>query len=158
MNYNLSETIRPVDPVNIDEASFKTRFADCAVLTRDGKILLQQRTPGWGKSAGCLTAFGGHVEPGETPVQGVIRELHEELGAIVAEADLVLLGAVTEAETSHTEIVYCYFWHDRHGAITGCYECEAVYYDRIAGALAHPKIMDYLRWMLDECRKRQFLK
>ncbi len=87
-----------------------------------------------------------------------MRELKEELGADVPPEEVVPLAALTEAMSGHTEIVHTHFWHDRNGVITGCYECEAVYYDRVAGALAHPKIMDYARWMLLECQNRGLLK
>ena len=32
---------------------------------------------------------GGKIEPGEEPAAALVRELHEEIGLIVAEADLV---------------------------------------------------------------------
>jgi 8-oxo-dGTP diphosphatase len=144
-------SIKVLDPASADASR---DVADAVVLTRDSKILLQQRPANWGASAGRLTAFGGHIDPGETAIEALVRELNEELGAIVDPAEAICLGALTEAETGHSEIVHTYFWHDRNGTITGCYECEAVYYDRIAGALAHPKIMDYLSWMLLECQAR----
>ena len=149
-----SETIRLLLPEQVTD----TGFADCIVLTRDGKILMQQRTPDWGSNAGKLTAFGGHIEPGETAMAALIRELKEELGAEVDAAEVVFLGAVTEAETGHSDIVHLHFWHDSTGTITGCYECEAAYYDRVAGALAHPMIMEYARWMLGECRRRGLIE
>jgi 8-oxo-dGTP diphosphatase len=148
---NRPDSITVLDPARADPSR---NVADAVVLTTDGKILLQQRPVNWGGSAGRLTAFGGHIDPGETAIEALVRELDEELGAIVDPAEVISLGALTESETGHTEIVHTYFWHDRNGTITGCYECEAVYYDRIAGALAHPKIMDYLRWMLLECQVR----
>ena len=146
--------VRVLDPGSLDGGMLARNVADAVILTRDGKILLQQRSANWGRSAGKLTAFGGHIDPGETALEALVRELREELGARVDPADVIELGAVTEAETGHTEIVHTYFWHDRDGTITGCYECEAVYYDRIAGALAHPGIMHYLRWMLLRCQSR----
>ncbi|MDG5970179.1 NUDIX domain-containing protein [Sphingomonas paucimobilis] len=35
---------------------------------------------------------GGKIEPGEEPAAALVRELHEEIGLIVAEADLQPLG------------------------------------------------------------------
>lgn len=50
-----------------------------AILERDGKVLVGQRTAG--QSHPLKWEFpGGKVEPGETPAQAVARELEEELG------------------------------------------------------------------------------
>jgi len=48
---------------------------------------------------------GGKYEPGETARQALVRELHEELGLVVAEAQLEHLGsfeAVAANEAGHT--------------------------------------------------------
>ncbi len=149
--------IHSVDLKKIDPKQFGQMFSDCIVLTQNHKILLQQRSLNYGASTGCLTAFGGHIEQGETSIQALIRELNEELGAQAKAEDVIELGAITEAFTNHTDLVYGHFWHDKHGSITGCYECEAVEYDSVDAALKHPKIMDYVVWFLKECQTRGLL-
>ncbi len=58
-----------------------------ALVDADGRVLLQQRPAG--KSLAGLWEFpGGKVEPGETPEDGLIRELEEELGIAVPHACL----------------------------------------------------------------------
>jgi 8-oxo-dGTP diphosphatase len=51
------------------------------ILYRDGKVLLQLRDDKpdivWPNT---WAVFGGHIEPGEDPLAGAIRETEEELG------------------------------------------------------------------------------
>ena len=50
-----------------------------ALIDVDGRVLLAQRPEG--KSLAGLWEFpGGKVEPGESPEDALIRELHEEIG------------------------------------------------------------------------------
>ena len=155
MNLN---AIRVVDAEVIELSDFSLHLADCVVLTHDHKILLQQRPLNWESQPGSLTTFGGHVEEGENVTDGLIRELHEELGAVVLPEELTKLGAITEDFTQHKELVHVYFWHDRKNTITGCYEAEARQYHSVNEVLLHPQIMDYVRWALQEAQNKGLLK
>ncbi|CAL7959144.1 hypothetical protein GAMM_100020 [Gammaproteobacteria bacterium] len=84
--------IRLVDLAKVDEKSYAFRGVDCVVVTKDNKIILQKRGDNWNRFPGYLASFGGQVESGETPMQALIRELNEELGAQVKESDVVSLG------------------------------------------------------------------
>ncbi len=65
--------------------------AACALVDSDGRILLAQRPEG--KSLAGLWEFpGGKVEPGETPEESLVRELHEELGITTKVACLAPLS------------------------------------------------------------------
>lgn len=64
------------------------RFIDVAaglILTGDGQLLLAQR-PGDKAWSGWWELPGGKLEPGETPTQALVRELHEELGITVTQS------------------------------------------------------------------------
>ena len=150
----LIKSIQRVDVTKVDETTFERRYVGCIVLKQDGKILLQQliyARPFF--PVGSLTTFGGRIEDDETPMQALVRELHEELGAKVNEADVISLGAITEEATNHSELIYAYFWNDKDGTITGCYEDEAKCFDSVKAVLANPKVTDDVRWMLKECKK-----
>ncbi|KQT32321.1 hypothetical protein ASG29_10960 [Sphingomonas sp. Leaf412] len=63
-------------------------------LVREGRWLMQRRPVG--KAHGGLWEFpGGKVDPGETPVAALVRELGEELDIAVAPADCAPLSFAT---------------------------------------------------------------
>lgn len=68
-----------------------------------GMVLMSRRAnTGW--QDGKLCAPGGHVEEGETPTQGMIREIHEELGVEVKAEDLEF-SCVAQRKTESDEYV-----------------------------------------------------
>lgn len=75
--------LSPVDTKNAD----LLHVVAAALIDGDGRLLVQQR-PAGKPMAGLWEFPGGKVEVGETPEAALIRELHEELGIEVAQADL----------------------------------------------------------------------
>ncbi|KRB21399.1 MULTISPECIES: (deoxy)nucleoside triphosphate pyrophosphohydrolase [Mesorhizobium] len=73
--------------------------AACALVDADGRVLLAQRPPGK-QLAGLWEFPGGKVEPGETPEQCIIRELHEEIGI---ETEIPCLAPLTFASHSYDD-------------------------------------------------------
>ena len=58
----------------------------CMLTRPDGKVLVQNRVdPNWGG----LTFPGGHVEPGESLVDSIIREMQEETGLTIHNPKLI---------------------------------------------------------------------
>ena len=69
--------------MNIDVAAVRAAAApfSCAILRReDHKLLAEVRGAEAQAAAGRLTCYGGKRERGETSLQCLVRELHEELG------------------------------------------------------------------------------
>ena len=56
----------------------------CMVLDAEERVLVQERLPKPSNPWSGLTFPGGHVEPGETVVASVIREVQEETGLSVS--------------------------------------------------------------------------
>ena len=70
--------------------------AAAALVRSDGRLLLAQRPKG--KAMAGLWEFpGGKVEAGETPRGALARELKEELGVVVAEADMQAFSFASHA-------------------------------------------------------------
>ena len=57
----------------------------CMITDRAGRVLVQDRLPKPTNPWSGLTFPGGHVEPGETVVASVIREVREETGLTVSD-------------------------------------------------------------------------
>jgi 8-oxo-dGTP diphosphatase len=55
-----------------------------AIADQEGRWLLQKRPPGK-RHAGLWEFPGGKVEPGETPLQALVREVNEELTITLVE-------------------------------------------------------------------------
>jgi len=149
-----ADIIKKIELKSLTDADYKRQFVGCLVITKDNKIHLQQRGEDWKSFPGYLCEFGGRIEAGELPMQALIRELNEELGAIVKEIDVISLGAVTEQSSNYADLIHVYCWRDKQGTITGCYEGEARSFDTVEEILKHPRKSDALCWMLDECKKR----
>lgn len=65
------------------------RLGAYAIVVDEGRLLLTQLAPSVSSGAGLWTLPGGGVDPGEAPLDGVVREVHEEAGQHVVVDALV---------------------------------------------------------------------
>ena len=85
-----------------------------AAIIRDGeRIFATQR--GYGDFAGGWEFPGGKVEPGETPEDAIVREIHEELEATIA-VDGFLTQVDYDYPTFHLAM-RCYWAHVAEGSL-----------------------------------------
>jgi 8-oxo-dGTP diphosphatase len=66
--------------MTFSEQANKMQHYACAILIRDGRILLGKRAPHRKAYPNCWDVIGGKVEAGESIEQALVRELGEELG------------------------------------------------------------------------------
>lgn len=105
-----------------------------AIIERDGKILLAQRSE-QADQPGLWEFAGGKVESGETQPQALVRELREELG---------IDATVGRYVASHQRdvagrMIHLHAWHvpQFSGTLTA-YEHQALIWCTPAQALAYP--------------------
>jgi len=77
--------------MSVEKKRWQLTPAVYVALVRDGRVLLLRRHQ-TGYRDGMLTLPAGHLEGGETFAQAARRELAEETGVHVAEADLRMAG------------------------------------------------------------------
>ena len=86
----------------------------CMLRRADGKVLVQnRRDPNWGG----LTFPGGHVEPGESLVDSVIREMKEETGLTVKHPRLIGTKSWMQSDGSGRYLVLLYTANDYEGEL-----------------------------------------
>jgi len=71
----------------------------CALFVRGPRLLLALRSPARVNYPNCWDIVGGHLEPGETIEQALVREALEEVG--VTPVDFRLTRSILAGETTH---------------------------------------------------------
>ena len=68
------------------------------MFTNDWKdvLLIRKNRPAW--QAGKLNGVGGHIEPGEEPIQAMVREFKEETGLTTTNKDWTQMLIVTNQD------------------------------------------------------------
>jgi len=87
-----------------------TEFAAVILVDRRGWVLLQERDEHPRIAPEKWSFSGGHLEPGEDPLAGAVRELEEETEVRISPAELQLLGVhdVRHPETGTDDKIHLY--------------------------------------------------
>lgn len=79
-------------------------IANVLLVSKAGQIVMQHRDDKPTISnPGRISAFGGSMEPGETPVEAAVRELKEELGIDVPPKALIPFRTYQKTQAVHGE-------------------------------------------------------
>lgn len=95
------------DGSHVESDGARTHIA-VAALVRDGQILLAHRHPRRRWYPDCWDLVGGHVEPGETPLEAVVRECREEIGVDVVDRQPFSMTFTDPALVMHAFVVTCW--------------------------------------------------
>lgn len=118
------------EPPTNDPATKYPVLVVCALIERDGKVLLERRAPAGIPGLDLMFDLpGGKVENGESPRDAIVRELQEELGVTVEP-----LGLLPELKQS----AWDYGKGVRHW-ILATYRCRIVD--------GEPRFGENLRWL-----------
>lgn len=99
LNENGKPTGHTASITEVHERGFWHRAAHTSVINSKNEILVQLRAKTVINHPGEYDiSTAGHLETGETPIQGVLREFKEELGKKLKEEDLVHIGEVSQEE------------------------------------------------------------
>lgn len=84
----LADEARPA-AVEVSGGRAHQRLAAYAIVVDEGRLLMSQLSERVTSGAGLWTLPGGGVDPGEEPLAGVVREVHEETGQHIIAGPLV---------------------------------------------------------------------
>ena len=70
----------------------------CWIINKDGRILLTQRKPDK-HNGGKWEPTTGLVVSGESSLQGIVRELNEEIGVNINQSEITLIKEIIEERT-----------------------------------------------------------
>ena len=79
-----------------------------AALIREGRVLMAHRNPRRRWYPDCWDLVGGHIEPGESAVEAVIRECGEELGVRILDPRPMPMAFTDPGIEMHAFVVECW--------------------------------------------------
>ena len=113
----------------------KTVEVAAAIIEQGGRILGTQR--GYGEFAGGWEFPGGKIEPGESPEQALVREIHEELEATISVGRLVTVVDY-DYEAFHLHM-HCFLCHVEGG--------ELELHEHLAAKWLDAQTIDSVSWL-----------
>lgn len=105
----------------------KAELTNMCMVYRDGQVLVQNRRPEHGWPG--VTFPGGHVEPGESITQSVVREVYEETGLRLAHPRLCGIKDWIQDDGSRY-IIFLYKCDEFSGELKSSEEGEVFWADR----------------------------
>lgn len=127
--------------------------AKAALFNKKGEILLIRRSSTDTRRPEQWDFPGGGIDKGETPDQAVIREIHEEIGVVIPEANINLMYTTTHYYDHGSTIRFVFV-----GKLSGdeniklSFEHDTYQWFPIQEGLAafdHPVYVDAIKYLVD---------
>jgi len=134
---------------------YKVKVACYMIVFVDGKLLLMKRKNS-GFHDGKYTVPSGHVESGENPLEGAIRETFEETGLIVKESAFSCVIHRTVENIPNDDYMDFFFICESHEGVVKnkepdkCSEIILVEIDKLPDMLMVPYVRLAINNMLNE--------
>jgi 8-oxo-dGTP pyrophosphatase MutT (NUDIX family) len=106
-----------------------------------------------------ISAWGGKIEGEESPIDGAIREVEEEIGIKISKDNLIELGILNcdkEKYDFDCEL-YTYLVKGVNKDSLNLMEGKAIYFLDPKTELSHPQLAVHTKEMLEESQKRKLL-
>jgi len=116
------------DEQGIDSERYAVSPRTLVFLTHGPDVLLLRGAPDKRRWAGKLNGVGGHIEPGEDPLAGALREVQEETGLAVPALELRALVHVSERSAATGVMLFVYVGRAPRRAVRSGIEGELAWY------------------------------
>ncbi|HEM5300594.1 TPA: 8-oxo-dGTP diphosphatase [Streptococcus suis] len=119
-------------------------LTNMCMITDNQRVLVQER-----KSAKWpgVSFPGGHIEPNESIISSVIREIKEETGLTVSNLELCGIQNWTDPTDQYRYLVFCYKTNQFSGVLQSSDEGEVFWIDR--ADLKNAQLADGFEAMLE---------
>jgi 8-oxo-dGTP pyrophosphatase MutT (NUDIX family) len=98
--------LKPFYKAFYKQAEALRKEVSTVAVMKDGKMLMGKR-----RDNDKWTAPGGHLDKGEDPLDGAVRELREESGIVADKKDLKFIRTITNKENGY--VVHGYEYHPK---------------------------------------------
>ena len=113
----------------------KFRMTTICYIECGGKVLMMNRNKKQNdQHKGKWVGIGGALEEGETPEEGMVREVREETGIELSRGDrrfcgIISFASYTDGAAAYTEHMFLYSAHCGDTAVTDCNEGTLAWID-----------------------------